>query len=120
MLITQQDPEMLDKAYKWITRRGYILSFLLIIVWPVLSVPAGIFSKSYFAFWVLISIVWGFGAACAITFIPIFESSEEIFKVGSGIINYLLCRGKPPNDDKDAPRPTKSIEDPEEAPVTAA
>jgi hypothetical protein len=28
-----------------------------------LSVPAGVFYRSYFAFWVLVAIAWGFGAA---------------------------------------------------------
>lgn len=46
-----QDPEELEAAYIWITRRGYVLTFILIIVWPLLSVPAGVFTKAYFAFW---------------------------------------------------------------------
>jgi urea-proton symporter len=50
----EKDPAELALAEKWITRRGYILTFVLIFLWPVLSVPAGVFSKSYFAFWVLI------------------------------------------------------------------
>lgn len=73
-----QDPEMLDNAYKWITVRGYVLTFVLIIVWPLLSVPAGKFTKNYFTFWVLLAIAWGFGAAITITFLPIMESFEDI------------------------------------------
>merc|ERR1712045_635632 len=73
-----QDPEMLDKAYKWITVRGYILTFILIVVWPLLSVPAGKFTKDYFTFWVLLAIAWGFGAAITITFLPIMESFDDI------------------------------------------
>lgn len=81
----EQDPAELDAAYKWITNRGYVLTFVLIIVWPLLSIPAGVFTQSYFAFWVLVAIVWGFGSACVITFLPIFESQDEIVDVLQGM-----------------------------------
>eukprot|EP00816_Leptocylindrus_hargravesii_P005076 CAMPEP_0196810538 /NCGR_PEP_ID=MMETSP1362-20130617/11390_1 /TAXON_ID=163516 /ORGANISM="Leptocylindrus danicus, Strain CCMP1856" /LENGTH=681 /DNA_ID=CAMNT_0042185577 /DNA_START=35 /DNA_END=2080 /DNA_ORIENTATION=+ len=81
----EQDPEELDAAYKWITSRGYVLTFVLIIVWPLLSIPAGVFTESYFAFWVLVAIVWGFGSACVITFLPIFESQDDIIDVFEGM-----------------------------------
>ena len=81
----QQDPVELEKAYKWITRRGYVLTLILIIVWPLLSVPAGVFTESYFAFWVLVAILWGFGAALVITILPLIESSDEILAVFSGM-----------------------------------
>jgi len=87
----QQDPTELRRAYRWITRRGYILTLILIVVWPLLSIPAGVFTESYFAFWVLVAIAWGFGAAITITFMPIMESSEEIMDVLSGMWNYITC-----------------------------
>jgi urea-proton symporter len=37
----QQDPVELEKVYVWITCCGYALTFILIFVWPVLSIPAG-------------------------------------------------------------------------------
>jgi len=80
-----QDPEMLDAAYKWITIRGWVLTIVLVVIWPLLSVPAGKFTKDYFTFWVLLSIAWGFGAAIVITFLPIMESSAEIGAVFSGM-----------------------------------
>ena len=80
-----KDPEMLDAAYKWITVRGYALTFVLVVIWPLLSIPAGKFSKDYFTFWVLLAIAWGFGAAIVITFLPIMESSAEIGAVFAGI-----------------------------------
>lgn len=49
-----QDPRVLARAERWITRRGYVLSLILAVIWPVLSLPAGVFSKNYFAFWVLL------------------------------------------------------------------
>lgn len=87
-----QDPVELEKAYKWITRRGYVLTFVLIILWPVLSIPARTFSKDYFAFWVLISIIWGFGGAIVITILPVLESSDEIGFILNNIFNRIMCK----------------------------
>jgi len=80
-----KDPELLAASYKWIVRRGWALTILLVVIWPLLSIPAGKFTKDYFAFWVLISIAWGFGAAIIITFLPIMESMDEIGTVFRGL-----------------------------------
>jgi SSS family transporter len=80
-----KDPEMLAESYKWITTRGWILTIVLVIIWPLLSIPAGKFTKDYFAFWVLIAIAWGFGAAIVITFLPLLESSAELGTVIKGM-----------------------------------
>lgn len=84
----QQDTKLLADSYKWITARGYLLTFVLIIVWPVLSIPAGKFSKDYFAFWVLVAIAWGFGSAIAITFLPLAESQDEIAMILSKMFPF--------------------------------
>ena len=49
----------MEHAYKWILKYGGGLAFILIIAWPCLALPAGVFSKGYFTFWVIISIIWG-------------------------------------------------------------
>lgn len=66
-----------------------MLTVVLIIIWPLLSVPAGVFTESYFAFWVFIAIAWGFSAGIVITVLPLTESSEEIGKVWNGMLNYF-------------------------------
>ena len=88
----QQDPVELDKAFKWITRRGYVLAFILIIIWPVLSVPAGVFSQSYFAFWVFISIAWGFFGALVVWILPVSENSEDIGRFVTGVFRAMTGR----------------------------
>jgi len=88
----EMDPVVLEEAEQWIKRRGWVMSFVLVIFWPSLSVPAGVFSRSYFAFWVLIAIAWGFGAALIITILPLMESSAEIGKVLSGLFNCITGR----------------------------
>jgi SSS family transporter len=77
----EQNPEELEKAAKWIALRGWILTIVLVVIWPLLSIPAGKFTESYFSFWVLISIAWGFGAAIIITFLPLAEAQDEIISV---------------------------------------
>ncbi len=85
MEVEDQDPDMLDKAYKWITIRGWLLTIVLVVIWPLLSIPAGKFTKDYFTFWVLLAIAWGFGAAITITFLPIMESFEDMAGVVTGM-----------------------------------
>lgn len=89
----EKDPKMLADAKKWIVRRGWALTIILVIIWPLLSIPAGKFTKDYFAFWVLVAIAWGFGAAIIITILPLMESSDEISAVFNGLI------GKSSEDD---------------------
>lgn len=88
----EQDPVLLRRAERWITRRGYALTIILIFVWPLLSVPAGVFTQSYFAFWVLVAIAWGFGAALVITVLPLVESADDINMVLSGMFNAITGR----------------------------
>jgi Na+/proline symporter len=88
----EQDPAELAAAERWIKRRGYVLTVILIFIWPILSVPAGVFTRSYFAFWVLVAIAWGFGAAIVITVLPLTESAEDIDTVLSGMFN--ACCGR--------------------------
>jgi urea-proton symporter len=88
----QKDPEVIKEAESWVNRRAYVLTFVLVVAWPVLSIPAGVFSESYFAFWILIAAAWGFSAAMAITFLPLLESSDEIDEIFRRILNHVLCR----------------------------
>lgn len=91
----EQDPVELAKAEQWITRRGWALTIVLIIIWPVLSAPAGVFSRSYFAFWVLVAIAWGFGAALVITVLPLSESADDILKVCTGLFYAATGKERP-------------------------
>jgi urea-proton symporter len=88
----EKDPVVIAKAEAWITRRGYALTLILIVIWPLLSIPAGVFTKAYFAFWVLVSICWGFAAAIVTFVMPLAESSEDIGKVVNGM--YKEAFGK--------------------------
>ena len=105
----EQDPVLLAKAERWITRRGYALTLILVVIWPLLSVPAGVFTKSYFAFWVLVAIAWGFGSALIITLLPLTESASDINKVLSGLYNACLLYTSPsPRDQRGSRMPSSA------------
>merc|ERR1719155_285335 len=70
--------EKLVPALDWIKRVGWTTTFVLIVLWPALSTPAGVFSKTYFAFWIFVVIAWGFFASVVIIGLPIYESFGEI------------------------------------------
>lgn len=80
------DPAVLKEAYNWIFKWGIGLTILIVVIWPALSVPEGVFTKSYFAFWVFISVIWGFVAATTIIVLPIYESWDAIQNVIDGIM----------------------------------
>ena len=35
------------------------LTLLIFVAWPLLTLPAGIFSRAYFRFWIVLAMVWG-------------------------------------------------------------
>lgn len=51
--------EAMEHARIFIWRWGGGLTVILLIVWPVMALPPGVFDKSYFYFWVILSLVWG-------------------------------------------------------------
>jgi hypothetical protein len=83
---------LVEQDMRGLTADEQVLTIILIFIWPILSVPAGVFTRSYFAFWVLVAIAWGFGAAIVITVLPLTESAEDIDTVLSGMFN--ACCGR--------------------------
>jgi len=77
--------EFLEEALAWIKKWGYGLTIVLCLIWPVLSVPAGVFTRNYFAFWVFIAIMWGFIATSVIIALPIYESADGLMAVMKGM-----------------------------------
>eukprot|EP00747_Dinoflagellata_sp_TGD_P160771 gnl/TRDRNA2_/TRDRNA2_178016_c0_seq1.p1 gnl/TRDRNA2_/TRDRNA2_178016_c0~~gnl/TRDRNA2_/TRDRNA2_178016_c0_seq1.p1 ORF type:complete len:691 (+),score=103.58 gnl/TRDRNA2_/TRDRNA2_178016_c0_seq1:94-2166(+) len=73
--------EYLNAAKWWIQKWGWGFTILMVLVWPLLSLPAGVFSLGYFAMWVFISIVWSFVATVVIIVLPVYESSDSIMNV---------------------------------------
>ena len=48
----EESKESLDIAYVRTLYFAAFLMFVLILLWPALSIPAGVFTKAYFGFWV--------------------------------------------------------------------
>ena len=83
--------EFLDSAKWWIQKWGWGFTILMVLIWPLLSLPAGVFTKDYFAFWVFISIAWSFVATFVIIVLPIQESMDSIV----GVCYYIVGKAPP-------------------------
>jgi SSS family transporter len=81
----ENDEEALQAAQKWISQWGIGFTVVMIIIWPVLSVPAGEFTRGYFNMWVVIAVVWGLLATVVIVILPIYESWNGIVCVIKGL-----------------------------------
>ena len=68
-----ESKEAMDKAYTYTSYGAMGVSLLLVVIWPLLSLPADPFSKGYFAFWVAIAFIWGHVAFCITVLLPIYE-----------------------------------------------
>jgi len=90
-------PEFLDEALGWIKKWGYGFTLIIVLIWPLLSLPAGVFTKDYFAFWVFVSIVWSSVATFAIITLPIYESLDSI----TGVMMWIVGK-KPSNKEEKA------------------
>ncbi|KAK9819508.1 hypothetical protein WJX74_001443 [Apatococcus lobatus] len=88
----QDSPEGIQKAYNFTRIWGSVLAFVLIILWPCLALPATVFSKGYFTFWVILSIIWGLCATVIATLLPLWESWRLIWTVFSRFITCNTAR----------------------------
>ncbi|CAI5963936.1 unnamed protein product [Closterium sp. NIES-64] len=70
----EHDETRLKQARHWIILWGVCLSVVLLALWPLLALPAGVFSLGYFTFWVVIAITWGVIASAVIIFLPVYEN----------------------------------------------
>ncbi|KAK8963296.1 Urea-proton symporter DUR3 [Platanthera guangdongensis] len=77
--------EKLMIAKSWIMKRGLAFTIIMVIVWPLLTLPAGQFSLGYFTFWAVISIAWGTIGSIVIIILPLIESWQTISSVCAGI-----------------------------------
>jgi len=71
----------IDRAMKMISAWGIGLALVLVVAWPLLTLPASVFSKGYFTFWVILSIIWGLMATLAMVLLPVWESRSTILAV---------------------------------------
>ncbi|CAL9028634.1 unnamed protein product [Prunus brigantina] len=77
--------EKLLRAKAWIVKWGVGFTVVIVLLWPLLTLPAGDFSLGYFTFWAVIAIAWGTIGSIAIIALPIVESWETIKSVILGM-----------------------------------
>lgn len=53
----KEDPGQMAYAYKMTWIWAISLSIVIFVMWPLLALPAGIFSQGYFTFWIILSMV---------------------------------------------------------------
>ncbi|KAI0561902.1 Urea active transporter-like protein [Gracilaria domingensis] len=82
--IAFETEEALEQALKKIGVIGLVVAFVLMILWPALSLPARVFSQNYFRFWVIISFVWGITSCILMVILPLVESRHGILTLLSG------------------------------------
>ncbi|KAJ7953335.1 urea-proton symporter DUR3-like [Quillaja saponaria] len=77
--------EKLVRAKAWIIKWGVGFTVVIVILWPILSLPAGDFSRGYFNLWAVIAIGWGTIGSAVIIALPLIESWETIQSVILGM-----------------------------------
>ncbi|KAI6706838.1 hypothetical protein NL676_009800 [Syzygium grande] len=77
--------EKLNRAKAWIVRWGIGFTVVIVVLWPVLSLPAREFSKGYFTFWAIIAIAWGTIGSAVIIALPVMESWQTVQSVCVGM-----------------------------------
>jgi hypothetical protein len=65
--------EELTRVLQFSYMFGGGLSLVLIIIWPLLTLPQGTFTKSYWGWWVAIAFIWGHCAAAITIIYPLYQ-----------------------------------------------
>ncbi|KAJ9537716.1 hypothetical protein OSB04_030449 [Centaurea solstitialis] len=86
--------EKLINAKKWIIKWGVGFTFVIVVLWPVLSLPARDFSKGYFTVWAVVAIAWGTIGSAVIIVLPLAESWQTIQSVMIGMFTNDKLVGK--------------------------
>eukprot|EP00964_Phaeocystis_antarctica_P133184 scaffold97376_cov63-Phaeocystis_antarctica.AAC.1 len=73
--------EFLNSAKAWIIKWGGGVSLVLIVVWPLATLPLGVFPKAVWNLWVALAFMWGWAAAIMIIGLPIYENRKTFMAV---------------------------------------
>lgn len=99
--VPKETEEELEKAMKMITIWGFGLTLVLVVAWPLLALPARVFSKGYFTFWVILAFIWGITATIAMVVLPVVEAASGI---------TALMKGKKDNPSPEEAAPAAPVE----------
>lgn len=82
-MLSREEEDGLERAMKIIGTWGFGLTFIMVIAWPVLTIPAKDFSLGYFTFWVILSFIWGLLATITMLVLPVAESIKGMLSAVS-------------------------------------
>ena len=82
MLKRDTDEQLLLRSLKFCKRVGFSITIFLVIVWPAsFYLTEFVFDESSFYLWIWLAIVWAFGAAAIIIFLPLIEARKSISEI---------------------------------------
>ncbi|KAG2435987.1 hypothetical protein HYH02_011700 [Chlamydomonas schloesseri] len=84
----EDSPEALEHVIKFTWATGGTLTLVLLILWPILALPAKVFSEGYFTFWIIIAMIWGIVASVVCIVLPVWEASDVI-------VNFFRWKSAP-------------------------
>jgi hypothetical protein len=82
------DDATLKELYRWLKIACYMFVAIVLVTfvaWPLPLYRDYIFTKSFFAGWVTVSIIWQFGAFGAVVIYPLYDGRREIAIGARGI-----------------------------------
>lgn len=91
----EDSEESLTKVLNYTYKTGGALTFILLVGWPLLALPAKVFSQGYFTFWIILAMVWGVIASAICIIAPIWEAREVWWLV---IKSVATCTPPPPEN----------------------
>ncbi|NND85940.1 MAG: universal stress protein, partial [Nitrosopumilus sp.] len=82
MIKRDTDEKFLQRSLKLYKRIGFSISVFLVIIWPSsFYLTEFVFEEQPFHLWVWLAIVWAFGAAGIIIFLPLIEARKNISEI---------------------------------------
>jgi len=109
----EHSPEFLATARAWISYHGTTTSIFLILIWPLICLPWGVFPPSLFSLWASLALVWGFFGAFIIIALPIYENWDTFVAVAS--CTPLQHKKVPTKDSTSASDPQPRAQDKDNA-----
>ncbi len=82
MIKHDTDEKLLQKASTLCKRVGFGIAAFLVIVWPVTFYATEyVFTVESFTAWIVLALVWAFGAAAVVLLLPVIEARHSIMEI---------------------------------------
>jgi urea-proton symporter len=88
--IYQFSNELFAQVLSWTYKTGGALTVTLLIVWPLLALPAKVFPLGYWTFWVILAIIWGLLASVVCIGLPLWEARDALLGITKALVTCSL------------------------------